>query len=220
MNTTPSKEYDIRLALGRVGLLRSWKSDLEITSRNLVFESSATKDFDAVAEIDLDGSTHSFAIGVPYLRGCGPTRYRNQHTFRSGQQAALGKDVIDLLDALRVPQAILVGYDWGGRAARIAAAIWPERVRGLISSSGYAIQNIAKNASQPASPAVAYARWYQSYFNTEIGRIGFEHNRNTFCKLHWKLWSPTWRFTEEEYQQTELSFENPDFVNTVWTARC
>ncbi len=152
---------------------------------------------------------------VPYLRGYGPTRYRDPHTFRSGQQAALGKDVIDFLDALRIPRAVLVGYDWGGRAACVAAALWPERVRGLISCNGYAIQNIAKNASQPPSPLAAYARWYQSYFNTEIGRLGLEQTRKDFCKLLWKLWSPTWRFTEEEYQRTALSFENPDFVATV-----
>jgi pimeloyl-ACP methyl ester carboxylesterase len=152
---------------------------------------------------------------VPYLRGFGPTRYRDQRTVRSGQQAALGKDVIDFMDALRIPQAVLVGYDWGGRAACIAAALWPERVRALISSNGYAIQNIAKNASQPASPAVAHARWYTFYFNTQIGRVGFEQNRNAFCKLLWQLWSPTWSFTEEEYQQTARSFENPDFVATV-----
>lgn len=152
---------------------------------------------------------------VPYLRGFGPTRYRDQYVFRSGQQAALGKDVIDFLDALRLPQAVLVGYDWGGRAACIAAALWPERVRALISSQGYTIQDIAKNASQPAPPDVAYRRWYTIYFNTEIGRMGFEQNRNAFCKLLWKLWSPTWRFTEEEYQRTALSFENPDFAATV-----
>jgi pimeloyl-ACP methyl ester carboxylesterase len=152
---------------------------------------------------------------LPYLRGYGPTRYRDQHVFRSGQRASLGKDLVDFLDALGIPQAVLVGYDWGGRVACIAAALWPERVRGLISSDGYAIQNIAKNVSQPASRAVAYAHWYQSYFNTEIGRIALEQNRNAFCKLLWTFWSPTWRFTEKEYQRTALSFENPDFVATA-----
>ena len=154
-------------------------------------------------------------IVVPYLRGYGPTRYKTEDVFRSGQQAALGKDVIDLLDALGIQQAILVGYDWGGRAACVAAALWPERVSGLLSASGYAIQNIAKAASTPGSAKEEYALWYQSYFNTTRGRLGLEGNRNEFCKFLWRLWSPTWRFTDEEYVRTAASFQNPDFVETV-----
>lgn len=154
-------------------------------------------------------------IIVPYLRGYGPTRYKREQVFRSGQQAALGQDVIDLLDALGIQKAILVGYDWGGRAACVAAALWPERVRGLISANGYAIQNIAKARSTPLPPEKEYSLWYQNYFNTERGRIGLEKNRKEFCKFLWKLWSPTWRFTDEEYTRTAESFENPDFVETV-----
>ncbi len=154
-------------------------------------------------------------IIVPYLRGYGPTRYKTQQVFRSGQQAALGKDVVDLLDALSIQQAILVGYDWGGRAACVAAALWPERVRGLVSASGYAIQNIAKASSTPLPAEKEYALWYQSYFNTERGRLGLDKNRDEFCKFLWKLWSPTWRFTDEQYNRTAESFRNPDFVNTV-----
>ncbi len=154
-------------------------------------------------------------ILVPYLRGYGPTRYKTKEVFRSGQQAALGKDVIDLLDALGIRQAVLVGYDWGGRAACVAAALWPDRVSGLLSASGYAIQNIAKAASTPGSAKEEYALWYQSYFNTKRGRLGLEANRDEFCKFLWRLWSPTWRFTDEEYARTAVSFQNPDFVDTV-----
>ena len=152
---------------------------------------------------------------VPYLRGFGSTRYRNERVFRSGQQAALGKDVIDFLDVLHIARAVLVGYDWGGRAACVAAALWPERVLGLVSCSGYTIQDIARDASVPATPAEAYRRWYALYFNTEMGRAGLEQNRKEFCKLLWRLWSPTWHFSEAEYETTALSFENPDFVHTV-----
>jgi pimeloyl-ACP methyl ester carboxylesterase len=152
---------------------------------------------------------------VPYLRGYGPTRYKTKDVFRSGQQAALGKDVIDLLDALGIQQAVLVGYDWGGRAACVAAALWPERVSGLFSASGYAVQNIAKAASTPGTAQEEYAFWYQSYFNTERGRLGLEENREEFCKFLWQLWSPTWRFTDGEYARTAASFQNPDFVATV-----
>ncbi len=152
---------------------------------------------------------------VPYLRGFGPTRYRDPQTYRSGQQAVLGKDLIEFLDALRVPQAVLVGYDWGGRAACVAAALWPDRVRGLVTCQGYTIQDIAKSASRPAPPEEVHRRWYAIYFNTELGRLGLEQNRNPFCELLWRLWSPTWHFTEEEYQQTAQSFQNPDFVATA-----
>jgi len=160
-------------------------------------------------------TTSGYRVLVPYLRGFGATRYRNQHVFRTGQQAALGKDVIDFLDALHISQAVLVGYDWGGRAACVAAALWPERILGIVSCSGYTIQEIAKDASTPASPAEVYRRWYTLYFDTEMGPPGLEQNRKEFCKLLWQLWSPTWQFSEAEYQRTALSFDNPDFVATV-----
>ncbi len=170
------------------------------------------RQYDAVRDI-LAGPTRR--IIVPWLRGYGPTRYKTAGIVRSGQQAALGKDVIDLLDALNIPKAVLVGYDWGGRAACVAAALWPGRVQALLSASGYAIQNIAKAASKPVSPQQAYARWYQSYFNTRQGQLGLEANRDDFCKLLWKLWSPTWRFSDAEYNRTAASFQNPDFVATA-----
>lgn len=154
-------------------------------------------------------------IVVPYLRGFGPTRYCSERVMRSGQQAALGKDVINLLDALGVERAVLAGYDWGGRAACVAAALWPERVIGLVSASGYAIQDIARSARTVAPPATVHAEWYQSYFNMPQGRMGLEQGRVELCRYLWRLWSPTWGFSEEEYARTAASFENPDFVETV-----
>jgi len=152
---------------------------------------------------------------VPYLRGFGPTRYRSPDTVRSGQQAAIGKDVIDLLDALGIRQATLVGFDWGSRAACVAAALWPERVRALVSDGGYTIQDIAKAAATPASPEQEHRYWYQWYFQTPRGCRGLEQNRDELCKLLWKLWSPAWRFDENLFATTARSFHNPDFVATA-----
>lgn len=154
-------------------------------------------------------------IVVPWLRGFGATQYKSENIVRSGQQAALGKDVVDLLDDLGIHKAILVGYDWGGRAACVAAALWPERVRGLVSASGYAIQDINQAALKAVSAQTAHALWYQSYFNTRQGEIGLSSNREEFWKFLWKLWSPTWNFSDVEYAQTAESFHNPDFVATV-----
>lgn len=151
---------------------------------------------------------------VPYLRGFGPTRFRNQQIMRSGQQAAIGQDVLSLMDELNLAKAILVGYDWGCRAACIVAALWPERVRALIPITGYAIQNI-RLASRPAPPQVEYQFWYQWYFHTERGRAGLATYRRELSELLWKLWSPNWRFKGEDFDRTAPSFDNPDFVDVV-----
>src|SRR5579872_1932529 len=151
---------------------------------------------------------------VPWLRGYGPTRFLDPATPHSGQQAALGADLRDFMDALGIQQAILAGYDWGGRAACIVAALWPERVRGLVSVNGYNIQNIPASGN-PASAAAEYRHWYQWYFHTERGRAGLTSNRHDICRLLWKLWSPNWNFDEATYQRTGESFENPDFVDVV-----
>jgi pimeloyl-ACP methyl ester carboxylesterase len=153
-------------------------------------------------------------VFVPYLRGYGPTRFLSPDRMRSGQQAALGTDLLGFLDGLGVDQAILGGYDWGGRAACIVSALWPERVRGLVSVNGYNIQDIAQ-AGEPHSPEAEHRYWYQYYFHSERGRRGLERNRKGFCRLLWRLWSPTWRFSDEEYERTAVSFECPDFVDVV-----
>jgi pimeloyl-ACP methyl ester carboxylesterase len=151
---------------------------------------------------------------VPYLRGYGPTRFVSSATLRSGQQGALAQDLLDFMDGLGVPSAMLAGFDWGGRAACIAAALWPARVRGLVTVGGYNIQDIAA-ASQPAPPEQEHRLWYQYYFHTERGRAGLAANRADFCRLLWRLWSPTWKFSTATYQRTARSFDNPDFVEVV-----
>jgi len=154
-------------------------------------------------------------IIVPYLRGFGATRYLSKDVFRSGQQAALGKDIIDLLDVLNIERATLVGYDWGARAACVAAALWPERVCALVPIAGYAVQNIAKSKVTPESAEQEMQAWYQWYFQTERGRQGLENNRDELCKLMWSMWSPTWQFDDSLFATTAKSFHNPDFVATV-----
>jgi pimeloyl-ACP methyl ester carboxylesterase len=160
-------------------------------------------------------SEQGFRCIVPFLRGYGPTTFKSPDILRSGQQAALGSDLLSLMDALDVPEAFVGGYDWGGRAACIVAALWPERVCGLVSCGvGYNIQNIA-NARNPAPPAEEYRYWYQYYFHTERGRAGLSLNRHELCELIWRLWSPTWEFDEATFNQTAMAFDNPDFVEIV-----
>lgn len=151
---------------------------------------------------------------VPYLRGYGATRFRSTTTLRSGQQAALGADLLALMDALQIERAILAGYDWGGRAACIVSALWPERVVGLVSATGYNIQDIARSG-EPAAPEEEHAYWYQYYFHGERGRAGLAKNRAELGRLLWRLWSPTWGVTDETYARTAASFDNPDFVDVV-----
>ena len=151
---------------------------------------------------------------VPYLRGFGPTRFLSAQTMRSGEQAALGADLLALLDALRIDSAYLAGYDWGGRAACIVAALWPQRVRGLVSYNSYNIHDVAR-AAQPDTPEKEYGIWYQYYFHGERGRAGLEQDRAAFCRLLWRLWSPTWRFDEATFAQSAGAFDNPDFVDVV-----
>jgi pimeloyl-ACP methyl ester carboxylesterase len=151
---------------------------------------------------------------VPYLRGYGPTRFLSADTPRSGEQAAIGQDLLDLLDALQLTKAVLAGFDWGARAACIVSAMWPQRVCGLVSCAGYQIQDIARS-KQPASPVQERRFWYQYYFHTERGRDGLAQNRYELGRLLWKLWSPTWEFDEETYRRTAASFANADFVDVV-----
>ena len=151
---------------------------------------------------------------MPYLRGYGATRFLSDDTPRSGQQAALAQDLLDLMDGLDIRQATLAGHDWGGRAACIVAALNPERVSGLVTQGGYNLQDIAASG-RPAPPEHEHRLWYQYYFHTERGRAGLAANRYAFCRLLWRLWSPTWQFSEETYARTAAAFENPDFVDVV-----
>jgi len=153
-------------------------------------------------------------VVTPYLRGYGPTRFLSGDTPRSGQQAVLAHDLTDLMDALSIPSAVLAGYDWGGRAACITAALWPERADGLVTGNGYNIQNIAA-AGKPADPVDEHRFWYQFYFHSERGRTGLDQNRHALCKLLWQLWSPNWEFDDATYDRSAASFDNPDFVDVV-----
>ncbi len=167
--------------------------------------------FDAVAPAL---AAEGCRVIVPYLRGFGPTRFRDPATPRSGEQAALGADLLALLDALGVSRAVLAGYDWGGRAACVVAALWPERVAGLVSVTGYNIQDIA-GALKPKPPEVEWALWYQYYFHGERGRAGLEQDRRALCRLLWRLWSPSWTFDDATFTQSAAAFDNPDFVAVV-----
>jgi pimeloyl-ACP methyl ester carboxylesterase len=166
-----------------------------------------------------DVAEHLAAAGcrciIPFLRGYGATRFLSETTPRSGEQAALGADLLALLDALHIPNAILAGYDWGGRAACVVAALWPARVGGLVSCEpGYNIQNIAQ-ASHPAAPEAEHRLWYQYYLHGDRGYAGLGANREAFCRLLWTQWSPTWRFTDQQFNTSAKAFQHPDFVDVV-----
>ncbi len=153
-------------------------------------------------------------VVVPELRGFGETRYRSAEVVRSGQQAALGKDVVDLMDALGIERATLVGYDWGGRGACVAAALWPDRVKALVACGGYTVQDLA-GAGEPKEVEQERQLWYQWYFQQERGRAGLEANRAALAEVLWRTWSPEWDFSEELFAETARGFENPDFVATT-----
>jgi pimeloyl-ACP methyl ester carboxylesterase len=167
--------------------------------------------FDAVVAIV---SAAGFRTVVPYLRGYGGTRFLSAETLRSGEQAALGQDLLELLDALELRKAVLAGYDWGGRAACVVSALWPDRVAGLVSCTGYNIQDIP-NSGRPADPEQEARLWYQYYFHTERGRNGLVRQRREISRLLWKMWSPTWMFDDATFERTAVAFDNEDFVDVV-----
>ncbi|KAH7323980.1 Alpha/Beta hydrolase protein [Rhexocercosporidium sp. MPI-PUGE-AT-0058] len=153
---------------------------------------------------------------VPYLRGFGPTRFISPKgsTRRSNQQAALGSDLLALLDALGIKKAILAGFDWGGVSSCVVAALWPERVAGLVSYAGYDIADIAAQTS-PCSPQLESVMWYQHLLQSERGRLCLAQDRKNFSKLLWKQWSPTWTFSDELFERTAESWENKDWIDVV-----
>lgn len=155
-----------------------------------------------------------YRVIAPFFRGYGGTRFLSAKTARNGQQAAIAKDIIDLMDALKIDKAVLAGYDWGARTADIIAALWPERCKALVSVSGYLIGSQELN-KKPLPPKAELAWWYQFYFATERGRAGYEANRHDFNKLIWQLASPKWKFSDAEYDRSAQSFENPDHVEIV-----
>jgi pimeloyl-ACP methyl ester carboxylesterase len=151
---------------------------------------------------------------VPYLRGYGPTRFLEASAPRMAEQAAIGQDLVDFADALKLQRFAVAGFDWGGRAAAVAAALHPERIRAAVLVGGYTIQDTV-GPPRPAAPETERAFWYQWYFNTERGRAGLAANRRALCRLLWETWSPTWKFSAETFDRTAPSFDNPDFVDIV-----
>jgi pimeloyl-ACP methyl ester carboxylesterase len=155
-----------------------------------------------------------YRVIVPYLRGYGTTRFLSNETLRNGQQSVVAVDIINLMDALKIQTAIVAGFDWGARTADIMAAIWPERCKGIVSVSGYLIGSPAANAA-PLPPAVEFEWWYQYYFATERGKLGYGKNTREFNKLIWKLASPKWDFDAATFDRSAASFDNPDHAAIV-----
>jgi pimeloyl-ACP methyl ester carboxylesterase len=155
-----------------------------------------------------------FRVVVPYLRGHGTTRFRDNAIPRSAEQGALASDVIDLLDGLGLSRAIFAGFDWGARAACAAAALWPQRCDGLVSAGGYALHHLASSAT-PITPEREAAVWYQYYLLSERGRAGLTTYRRELARLLWHQWSPEWHFSDEDFARSAAAFDNPDWVEVV-----
>jgi pimeloyl-ACP methyl ester carboxylesterase len=177
-----------------VVLLHGWPSDVH--------------DWDDAAQLLSDSGLRLLS---PWLRGFGPTRFLASTTRRSGQQGAIASDLRDFMNALSLQRVFLAGYDWGGRAACIVAALWPERVLGLVSVTGYNIQNIPR-ANLPDDTPHEHRYWYQWYFQTQRGHDGLARNRREIARFLWHAWSPNWQFDDATFDATATSFDNADFV--------
>jgi len=171
-------------------------------------------DIHSYADVSALLAAQGFRVIVPYARGFGSTRFLSKDTLRNGQQAALAHDVLALMDALDIRDAILAGYDWGGRTANVVAALWPQRCSGLVAVSGYIVVNLASNL-QPLAPQAEHGWWYQYYFATPRGERGYREHTRDFNRLIWQLASPAWQFSDEAYAQSAASFDNPDHVEIV-----
>ncbi|ANF33254.1 alpha/beta hydrolase [Leifsonia xyli] len=167
--------------------------------------------YDDVVRLLVDAG---FRVVVPFLRGYGTTTFRDPDALRNGQPAALASDALALLDALGIDAAIVGGCDWGARTTNVLAALWPERVLGQVTASGYLVAGQAANA-HPLPPESELAWWYQYYFATERGREGYDRYRDDFARLIWRTASPQWAFTEADFERTRPAFANPDHVDIV-----
>jgi len=159
-------------------------------------------------------SQEGYRVIVPYLRGSGTTRFLSSETFRNGQQSVVALDIIALMDALKIEKAIIAGFDWGARTADIIAALWPERCKALVSVSGYLIGS-QEAGKVPLPPKAELQWWYQYYFATERGRVGYDTYRHDFAKLIWQIASPKWDFDDATFDRSAASFDNPDHVSIV-----
>ena len=167
--------------------------------------------FDDVAERLARGGEYRGV--VPYMRGYGPTRFHDPERMRSGEQAAFGQDLLELIETLGLSRPILAGYDWGGRAACVVAAMWPERVRGLVSITGYNL--FGRPDLAPRDPLTEHLYWYQYYLGTHKGRRMLTERRREFCRHLWQDWSPSWEFDDATFERSAEAWENPDFVEVV-----
>jgi pimeloyl-ACP methyl ester carboxylesterase len=167
--------------------------------------------YDQVATVLADAGAD---VVVPYLRGYGGTRFADGATMRSGQQAALAHDLLELIDALALSRPVVAGYDWGGRAACLVSALWPDRVSGLVTASGYNVQDIAAEVA-PKPAATERTLWYQYYLHGARGEAGLREHRGDYARLLWHDWSPTWAFSDQDFEASRPSFDNPDFVDVV-----
>ena len=171
-------------------------------------------DIHSYAEVTPLLAAAGYRVIVPYLRGYGTTRFLSDATLRNGQQSVLGVDVIALMDALGIADAIIGGFDWGARTANVVAALWPERCRAIVPVSGYLIGN-QETGQAPLLPTAELSWWYQFYFATERGRAGYDKYRHDFAKLIWRLASPEWKFDDATFNRSPAAFDNPDHVAVV-----
>lgn len=171
-------------------------------------------DIQTYAEATTRLAAEGFRVIVPFLRGYGSTRFLSADTVRNGQQAVIAVDIINLMDALKIKSAVIGGCDWGARTANIMAALWPERCTALVSVSGYLIGSQEANR-KPLPPEAELAWWYQYYFATERGRLGYEANRRAFARLIWRTASPKWQFDDATFDRSAAAFDNPDHVDIV-----
>jgi len=171
-------------------------------------------DVNAYAEVAPRLAAAGHRAVVPFMRGCGPTTYRDKSVVRSAEQAALAADVLGLLDALEIERAVIAGFDWGARAACSFAALWPDRCAGLVAVGGYLIQD-RTTASRPAHPDVESVLWYQYYFLTDRGRDGLSQYRRELARKLWHEWSPAWDVDDDVFDRSVDAFDNPDWVDTV-----
>jgi pimeloyl-ACP methyl ester carboxylesterase len=171
-------------------------------------------DIHSYADVATQLAAQGCRVIVPYIRGFGATRFRDPATLRSGEQAALGADVIALMDALGIKRAVMAGHNWGGRAACVAAALWPERCTGMVTVNSYLIQDLAQ-AMVPIDPRYEVELWYEYYFQIERGRAGLAANRREIARMLWEDWSPDWDFDDATFDRTAVAHDNPDFVDVV-----
>jgi pimeloyl-ACP methyl ester carboxylesterase len=171
-------------------------------------------DIHSYTEVSTLLAAKGYRVLIPYLRGYGSTRFLDPKAVRNGQQSALAQDVIDFMDALKIPKAIIGGFDWGARTADIVAALWPERTVALVSVSGYLIGSQEAN-KKPLPPQAEQQWWYQYYFATERGQSGYEANRKEFSRLIWQTASPQWKFSDASFDLSAASFDNPDHLAIV-----